>query len=179
MTAWRTRQLARAGRELAEAQQVVASAACVQPLVETAAASWADAKKVGEAWQEMKLAGGLACNPDAFNQRNGMIQLLNQVTLGSKVDDRAPELKEAWGRVQRSNVLGQVEKLGRAAGGSLQNDYQWLCNTGTRSPSVVHSGNRNGAGGGHRSAHPSPRARRSSPTCRRFWADHRSCRDLA
>jgi hypothetical protein len=127
-TAWRTRQLAQAASTLAKGSEVVASAACVRPLVETAASFWVDASKIISAWDEIKRHGPPTRDADAFKGRTGMMVPLNEATWGSKFDDRAPDLKELWGRVQRSNVLGQVEKLSKHAP-SLQGDYQWLCNT--------------------------------------------------
>jgi hypothetical protein len=128
-TAWRARQLVRAASALTDSGDAIAAAACVRPLVETAAAFWVDGRKVIEAWDEIKRAGSPASDEEAFGRRSRLMRVLNELTWGAKFDERAPELKRLWGRVSRSNVLGQVEKLGRATSGDLQADYQWLCNT--------------------------------------------------
>lgn len=127
--AWRTRQLARTALTLAEAGDVVAAASCARPLVETAAACWVDGAKIVAAWDDIKQAGTPLTDHDAFARRTRMMKILNEVAWGAKFDDRAPELKRLWSKVERSNVLGQVEKLATAAGTQLQEDYQWLCNT--------------------------------------------------
>lgn len=128
-TAWRARQLARAGLALATSGDVIASAACVRSLVETAAACWVDGSKLVAAWDDMKRAGKPIDDAQALSRRNEMLKVLNEVAFGAKFDDRAPELKRSWGKIGRTNVLGQVEKLAKACGAALQDDYQWLCNT--------------------------------------------------
>ncbi|HEX6330818.1 MAG TPA: hypothetical protein VF129_05960, partial [Actinomycetota bacterium] len=110
-------------------KDAIAAAACVRPLVETAAAFWVDGQKVVEAWDEIKRAGSPSSDAEAFGRRSRLMRVLNELTWGSKFDERAPELKRLWGRVSRSNVLGHVEKLGRATSDDLLRDYQWLCNT--------------------------------------------------
>ena len=127
--AWRTRQLARTALTLADAGDVVAAASCARPLVETAAACWVDGTKVVAAWDDIKRAGTPVTDSDAFARRSRMMKILNEVSWGAKFDDRAPDLKRLWNKVERSNVLGQVEKLAKVAGSQLQDDYQWLCNT--------------------------------------------------
>ena len=47
---------------------------------------------------------------------------------GGKFDNRAPDLADAWGGIQRTNVLTQIEKLTRATDPLLHADYQVLCN---------------------------------------------------
>lgn len=128
-TAWRTRQLVRAAIELAHADDMVSAAACVRPLVETAAAFWVDGHKIISAWDDIKRAGSPQADADAFARRTRMMVALNEVSWGAKFDNRAPRLNEMWGRVQRSNVLGQVEKLAKATAPDFEEDYQWLCNT--------------------------------------------------
>jgi hypothetical protein len=146
-TVWRARQLTAAGLGLAHGDQAIAAAACVRPLVETAAAFWVDARKVADAWAEIKKTGDPASSPEALARRQRMVSLLTELTWGAKFDERAPRLKETFGRVSRSNVLGQVEKLGKAVGDELQEDYQWLCSTvhpslgntfAFSAPSLVH-----------------------------------------
>lgn len=128
-TAWRSRQLVTASQALSEQSQIIAAASCVRALVETAAAFWVDARKVSEAWAEMKARGGPVRDPESNRRRAALLGIINEVLLGSKFDDRVPDLQTTWGRVKRSNVLGSVEKLSKATGGTLQHDYQWLCNT--------------------------------------------------
>jgi hypothetical protein len=127
--AWRARQLARAALALADAGDVIAAASCTRPLVETAAACWVDGAKLIAAWSDIKEAGTPVTDQDAFGRRSRMMKILNEVSWGAKFDERAPELKRLWNKVERSNVLGQVEKLAKVAGVELQEDYQWLCNT--------------------------------------------------
>ena len=130
MCAWRARELARATSLLADNWDSVAAAACARPLVETAAATWVDAQRLARAWGEMKLGGAPSKSSGSFfvHWRN-LHLLLQEVHHGAKFDDRAPEEKATWGKTSRSNVLGQVEKLGNAGCPHLQSDYQWLCNT--------------------------------------------------
>jgi hypothetical protein len=128
-TAWRVRQLARAGSTHADEGDDIAAAACARPLVETAAACWVDGGKLVAAWDDIKRAGTPLTDQDAMRRRSRMMDVLNEVIWGARFDERVPELNQLWGRFKRSNVLGQVEKLGKAAGGDLQADYQWLCNT--------------------------------------------------
>ncbi len=127
--AWRTRQLARAAFALAATDDVIAAAACVRPLVETAAAMWVDGQALAKAWDELKRGGLPMANPDANHRQIQLLRALTQVLMGGKFDDRAPDLKRTWARVERTNVLGRIEKLARVAPGDLQGDYQWLCNT--------------------------------------------------
>lgn len=127
--AWRARQLTRVALAHADSGDDIAAAACVRSLVETAAAFWDDGRKVVTAWTNIKGAGRPSSDPDAFKRRLEMMKVLNEITWGGKFDERAPELKRLWGRVERSNVLGHVEKLAKATVGDLQADYQWLCNT--------------------------------------------------
>lgn len=127
--AWRARQLSNVASALAASSEVIAAAACVRSLVETAAASWVDGRKIVAAWGDIKRAGEPSSDPEALHRRLVMMKVLNELMWGAKFDDRAPELKRLWGRVERSNVLGQVEKLAKAVSGDLESDYQWLCNT--------------------------------------------------
>jgi len=127
--AWRTRQLTEAGTILSEQAQTVAAAACVRALVETAAQLWVDARKLADAWGEIKREGSPTTDRDAARRRNDLMLVLNEVTLGSKFDDKVPDLKATYGRIQRGNVLTSVEKLAKVVGVQFQEDYQWLCNT--------------------------------------------------
>jgi hypothetical protein len=128
-TAWRTRQLAVAASRLYEADQLIASAACVRPLVESAAATWVDGRKVADAWGQIKAGGPPLTDAESFDRWEELLALLEEMTWGAKFDERAPDLAETWGRTNRTNVLGQVDKLAKAVSIDLQSDYQWLCNT--------------------------------------------------
>jgi hypothetical protein len=90
---------------------------------------WVDARKLRDAWDDLKRGGPPLTDQNVFSKREQMMAVLNEVLLGSKFDDRAPDEKILWGRVKRSNVLGQVDKLAKAVGKEFQADYQWLCNT--------------------------------------------------
>ena len=127
--AWRTRQLTEAATALSEHAQTVAAASCVRALVETAAQLWVDARKLADAWREIKLEGTPITDGDAYRRRTQLMAVLNEVLLGSKFDEKVPGLKATYGRVQRKNVLGSIEKLAKVVGPQFQEDYQWLCNT--------------------------------------------------
>ena len=127
--AWRTRQLTEAATVLSERFQTVAAASCVRALVETAAQLWVDARKVADAWREIKLEGSPTTDRDAYRRRTYLMAVLNEVLLGSKFDEKVPGLKATYGRVQRGNVLTSIEKLAKVVGPQFQEDYQWLCNT--------------------------------------------------
>lgn len=146
-TAWRTRQLHEAAEALTRQAQTIAAAACVRGLLETAAQAWVDSRKLADAWCDIKQAGSPATDQDAAQRFEGMRQVLAEVLLGSKFDEKAPGLQETYGRVKRSNVLTSIEKLTKRVGQQLQDDYQWLCNTvhpslgnyyAFSSPSFVH-----------------------------------------
>lgn len=129
VSAWRAQELSKAAALLADRWDTVAAAACARPLIETAAATWNDARKLASAWDEMKKGGIPSSNKDFHLKREALLKLLIEVHFGGKFDERAPDEKELWGQVQRSNVLGHIEKLGKAGCSKLQSDYQWLCNT--------------------------------------------------
>jgi hypothetical protein len=127
--AWRARQLARTGAALNDAGDAIAAAAVVRALVETAASFWSDGKRVAAAWADLKAAGKPMTDKDAFERRAKMMAVLNEISWGAKFDDRAPALKKNYARVERTNVLSAVDKLAKASSATLQDDYQWLCNT--------------------------------------------------
>jgi hypothetical protein len=129
VNAWRARQLAVAASHLAETDDLVAAAACARALIETAAAAWVDGRRLMGAWDGIKRAGSMQTDRESFAKRGQMVAILDEVMYGSKFDHRVPSEKEVWGRLQRSNVLGQIDKLAAAADTNLQADYQWLCNT--------------------------------------------------
>jgi hypothetical protein len=115
-TAWRTRQLATAALSQFAADNVITSAACTRPLVETAAASWVDGRKLAAIWDETKRAGPPWSDEEAGARYLRMMAVINEVSWGAKFDDRAP----GWERrrselIGRSIVLGAIDKLARAS----------------------------------------------------------------
>ncbi len=109
---------------------MIASAACVRPLVETAAATWVDGRKISDGWGQIKRAGSPLSDSESFDRRDELLAVLEEMTWGAKFDERAaPDLAETWGRTKRTNILGPVEKLAKAVAVDLQSDHQWLCNT--------------------------------------------------
>jgi hypothetical protein len=127
--AWRTRQLVNASQALIRESQMVPAASCVRALVETAAACWVDASKMADAWNDIKQHRASMFDAEDHKRRNAMMAILNEALMGSKFDDRAPDLQASYGWVKRTNVLSAVAKLSKAVEGQLQDDYQWLCNT--------------------------------------------------
>lgn len=128
VNAWRCRQLANATWSLGDAVQTIPAAACARALLETAAAFWCDARNLQKLWQETKTeADRTGVEPNHWRRLSLWIF---ETTFAGKFDDRVPELAKLWGRNPRTNVLTQVEKLGKATTSpvSLQEDYQWLCN---------------------------------------------------
>lgn len=130
-TAWRTRQLATAASsQFAAAGNVIASAACARPLVETAAAFWVDGRKLAAIWDEIKRTGPLWSDQETGARYHRMMAVISEVSWGSKFDDRAPDWERRMSElIGRSNVLGAIDKLAKASDAHLQADYQWLCNT--------------------------------------------------
>jgi hypothetical protein len=126
INAWRSQQLANATWHLADSRQLIPAAACARSLLETAASFWLEAKNVREVWNQTKLA--CASKPPDVNNWLRFRSLLNEITWGAKFDTRSPDLKQTCGRINRQNVLTQIEKLTRATDSRIQNDYQWLCN---------------------------------------------------
>lgn len=129
MTSWRARELAAAGRSLVNEGSNIAACACVRALVETAASFVADTRKMSDAWNVVKSAGSMDVNATAdvseFSKLSGIVA---EIVFGSKFV-RAESFKQTLGAVQRTNVLGHLEKLGKAVGGPLVEDYELLCNT--------------------------------------------------
>lgn len=125
--AWRSRQLLLTADWTLAQDLIVPAAACARGLVETAAQLHADAVKVAEAWNALKLAASDE-EGAAFQERLSLLKILTDATMGAKFDDKAPGLHETYGRIKRSNVLTAVDKLSRAYGPTWQEDYQWLCN---------------------------------------------------
>jgi SEC-C motif-containing protein len=126
--AWRARQLAHASALLADADQVVAAAACARPLLETAAAFWFDARNLASAWDAAKQAGAPGTEEGALTKRHALTEALNEVQFGGLFDKRADQEKVVHA-FERTHVLKQLEKLAKATSADLQTDYQWLCNT--------------------------------------------------
>jgi SEC-C motif len=126
VNAWRAKQLARATWQLADAMQIIPAAACARSLIETAAALWADTKRLREVWSETKV--DYAANGPNIKHRDDLMGEINKMLWGSKFDSEVPELQRTYGRLTRTNVLTQIKKLARATDHPLQRDYQWLCN---------------------------------------------------
>ena len=126
VNAWRSRQLAEATWQLADSLKFVPAAACARSLIETAASFWVDARKVCELWSGTKI--DYSTHGPSVSHRDALMLELNKLLWGSKFNDKVPHLEKAYGRVQRTNVLSQIDKLARATDSPLQEDYQWLCN---------------------------------------------------
>jgi hypothetical protein len=126
VNAWRSKQLANATWQLADAVQFIPAAACARSLIETAASVWTDARKLSEVWAGVK-ADCAAHGRDVAHHDNLMIEI-NKMLWGSKFDDRVPDLQKTYSKLQRTNVLTQIDKLGRVTDYPLLKDYQWLCN---------------------------------------------------
>lgn len=127
--AWRSRQLIEASRMLSKQQLMVPAAACARGLVETTAQFRADAIKIANAWSTLKGSTDPArVGETSFSGRTELLQVLHEATVGGKFDDKVPDLRSAYGRVNRANVLGAVDKLTKTYGATWQEDYQWLCN---------------------------------------------------
>ncbi|RYP84334.1 hypothetical protein EKO23_15965 [Nocardioides guangzhouensis] len=125
--AWRSRQLLVTADWTLNQDLIVPAAACARGLAETAAQLHADAVKVAAGWDALKLA--MTGEEGAgFDERNALLGILTDATMGGKFDEKAPALQETFGRIKRSNVLTAVDKLSGAFGSSWQEDYQWLCN---------------------------------------------------
>jgi hypothetical protein len=127
--AWRARQLSSALALLSDRHQTIAAAACSRALVETAAALWVDGRKLESLWALTKEAGPPESDKDVLVRRKRLVAWLDEVQFGAKFNDRASDAQAIFGRVSRTNALGQVEKLAKATDGDLETDYQWLCNT--------------------------------------------------
>lgn len=128
-TSWRARQLTAAGLEHYGSEHLIAAAACVRPLVETAAAARADGEKLTAAWQEVKERGKPKAAHEYLTLRQVIMKELHQIMHGAIFNEKtAPELHAVYGTNKRTNVLNAIEKLEKTSPG-IQVDYQWLCNT--------------------------------------------------
>jgi len=128
MYAWRARQLATAVAQHYIADDIIAAAACARALVESAAAVWSDSRVLAEAWRAVKTDRSGLTESGAAARCQRMMTALWGIMFGSKFT-RSQELKTAFGRFERTNVLGQIDKLSKAYSCSLADDYEWLCNT--------------------------------------------------
>jgi hypothetical protein len=124
--AWRSEQLARAVWQLGDSEQIIPAAACARSLVETAAAFWADGRKLGELWRSVK-AETAEHGPKLYHWHDLTMQIWRMMW-GAKFDNKVPELAKTFELLPRTNVLGLIEKLQRATSDVMQHDYQWLCN---------------------------------------------------
>jgi hypothetical protein len=127
VNAWRSKQLADATWQLADAVQFIPAAACARSLIETATSVWTDTRKLHEVWSGVK-ADYAAHGPNIAHRDNLMAEV-NKMLWGSKFDDKIPDLQKVYGKLQRTNVLTQIAKLARITDYPLHRDYQWLCNT--------------------------------------------------
>jgi hypothetical protein len=92
-TAWRTRELVDAWRLLAQGNLLIPAAACSRSLVETAAQFRADAIKIGSAWHKVKESTDPArVNETSLAGRLNLREVLYEVVLGGKFDDKVPDL---------------------------------------------------------------------------------------
>lgn len=115
--AWRARQFLSAAETLTTSGLIVAAAACVRGLVETAAQFRADALKIVNAWNDLKRdADPASIGQTGFRGRNALLLVLLEAVQGGKFDEKVPDLQAAYGRTKRSNVLTAVEKLTRTYG---------------------------------------------------------------
>jgi hypothetical protein len=129
-TAWRALQFTVATWDQADKHAVLPTAACARALMETAAASWHDAHRLRDCWNDAKSIEPAMGTGGVWAAWRPLVSLLWEIQYGAKFDDRVPDLKRTWGRVQRVNVLSQLDKLAKVTSGcSLTEAYQWLCNT--------------------------------------------------
>lgn len=124
--AWRSDQLARATWRLADCEQIVPAAACARSLLETAAALWVESRKLGELWRSVKIQTA-EDGPKLAHLRDMNMQIWSMMW-GGKFDNRVPDWARWSELLPRANVLGLIDKLGRATSDLVQRDYQLLCN---------------------------------------------------
>ena len=124
--AWRSEQLARATWKLGDTEQIVPAVVCARSLLETAAAFWVDCRKLSALWRAIKVE--TANQGPKLAHWNDLTVQIWQMMWGGKFDNRVPDLPKMSEKLARTNVLGLIEKLQRATSGTLQRDYQWLCN---------------------------------------------------
>lgn len=125
-SAWRSNELSKAAWLHGNEGSLIAAAACVRALLETAAAFWCDAQEIAKIWERVKPIGADA----VLEAHREFVNALAKVQYGGKFNERVPELNRTWGMIERKNVLSQVEKLDRAVPQRrLQENYQILCNT--------------------------------------------------
>ncbi len=124
--AWRSQQLVRATWRLGDEMQIVPAATCARSLLETAAATWVEARKLRSIWVKVKRD----CATDGLTliQHRALSVEIWQAMWGSKFDDRVPDLKRHYGSIQSPNVLTLIEKFGKACTAPIHEYYQWLCN---------------------------------------------------
>ena len=77
-------------------------------------------------WKDVKRDRAL--NGPNINHRDVLTVEINKMLWGAKFDSKTPELERTYGRIPRTNILTQIEKLSRATNLPVQQDYQWLCN---------------------------------------------------
>lgn len=126
VNAWRARQLAAATWQLGDSMQIIAAASCARSLLETAASFWVDSIALRALWDETK-SNHLKGRADIECWQTLTKQLYRMVW-GAKFDSNAPQLLKSYGKIPRTNILTQIEKLARASSVPVHELYQWLCN---------------------------------------------------
>ena len=112
--------------ELGDREQIVSAATCARSLLETAAAFWADSRKLSKLWRDVKAE--TAEQGPKFKHWHDLTMHIWLSMWGAKFDNKVPDLAEMYKSLPRTNVLGLIEKLQRATSDAVQRDYQWLCN---------------------------------------------------
>jgi hypothetical protein len=126
INAWRSKQLTDATWHLADAMQVIPSAACARSLIETAATVWVDIRTLHEKWSQTKR--DCAANGPSLTHWQELKLQIHKMLWGGKFDSKVPDWEKAMKHVQRTHVQTQIDKLAKVTKSPLQRDYQWLCN---------------------------------------------------
>jgi hypothetical protein len=119
---------------LGDNDQIAPAVTCARSLLETAAAFWVDSRKLGSVWKAIK-ADSAKQGPTLEHWEALTLQIW-QMMWGGKFDNKVPDLPKMPERLQRTNVLGSIEKLQRVTSATLQSDYQWLCNAAHRASEI-------------------------------------------
>jgi hypothetical protein len=107
--AWRSRQLSESAATLADADLTVAAATCARALLETAAASWTDARRLANVWAPGQSRGPPSYDQQSLGARARFITELNELRFRGKFSDRAPTPKRcsAGSRAATSSAPSQ------------------------------------------------------------------------
>ena len=87
---------------------------------------WVDCRKLSVLWRAIKVDTADQ-GPELAHWKDLTVQIWQMMWAG-KFDNRRSDLPKMSEKLARTNVLGLIEKLQRATSGTLQRDYQWLCN---------------------------------------------------